>query len=280
MIYFKDISRYQGDYDMGANPDPAIMIKMSGGDDGLYYDSQAANNYNKTVANGKVPMMYHFYGGQDPVTEADFFIGACSPLADGDIMAIDVESGGTWNPQTDPGAVAKVTAFVNRIHDRTGMWPWVYLNRSTRQMYDWSPALNNCALWIAAPDVSFDADIPGIGVYQAQQGPIVNGVDTNAFFGTLEQLKKFGYNYATPAPQPAPQPDPTPAPTPEPTPQPVPTPTPTPIPEPTPVPTPEPVPSPQPTPQPTPGTNWKALIGTIVTAGAILVGAILAWLHS
>jgi hypothetical protein len=56
----------------------------------------------------------------------------------------------------------------------------------------------------------------------AQQGPIVNGIDTDAFFGTLDQLKKYGYHApAAPAPQPAPQPTPSPEPTPVPTPPPV-----------------------------------------------------------
>lgn len=260
-VDFKDISGVgQGVYNMDANPDQMVMIKMSGGDETtgprLYYDSQAARNYNNAIRLGKIPFMYHFYGGGDPITEADFFLKACSPLAEGDGMAIDVEGGSWWNPQTDPLAVAKVTAFINHIHDQTGMWIWKYLNRSTFQMYDWSPT-NNSALWIAAPDVSFDADITGIGVYMAQQGPIVDGVDTDRFFGTIDQLKEYGYHNAQPAPVPDPQPTPVPVPTPDPQP-PVPTPpVPDPVPQPpAPAPNPDPTPTPAPTPQPTPAQSW------------------------
>jgi len=187
MILFHDISRWQNNYNMAADPNPAIAIKMSGGDDGLYYDSQATNNYNHAVTTGKVPIGYHFAGAKDPLAEADFFVRSMSPLAENDVLAIDWEV-------SHPDPVGWCTQFVNRVHDKTGLWCWIYLNRSTKKAHDWSPVTNNCALWIAAPDVSFDADISGIGVYMAQQGPIVNGIDTDAFFGTIEQLKEYGYH--------------------------------------------------------------------------------------
>jgi len=264
-LAFKDISYAQGAYNMAANPDPAVMMKMSGGDAGLYYDSQAARNYGQATKYGKVPMMYHFYGGQDPVTEADFFVKACSPLANGDMLAVDIERGDTWNPQADPGAVGKIAAFVNHVHAVTGVWPWVYMNMSTANMYDWSPVFNNCAYWCAAPSYSFDATLPVKYAQTAQQGPIVGGVDTDAFFGDLSHLKLFGYKQApTPAPAPVPVPQP-PAPTPPPD---VKPPTPDPVPTPPP-PTPAPAPVPTPTPQPTPAQslivrliNWlKSLFG-------------------
>jgi hypothetical protein len=216
--------------------------------------------------------MYHFYGGGDPIVEADFFIKACSPLAPGDIMAIDVERGTYWNPQADPLAVSKVLAFINHVHDVTGMWPWVYMNMSTANMYDWSPVLNNCAYWCAAPSFGFDETLPVKYPQMAQQGPIVNGVDTNAFFGTLGQLKKYGYQAASPQPSPEPQPQPEPLPTPTPTPEPTPTPLPEPQPEPTPEPTPEPLPEP-----PT-SKYWKNLIIAVIAAVTAVVGAVIAWL--
>lgn len=240
MIFFKDISYAQGAYNMDANPDPMVMMKMSGGDGGLYYDDQAARNYNNAIRLGKVPFMYHFYGGQDPVTEADWFVKACSPLADGDGLAIDIERGITWNPQLDAGAVAKVSALVNHVHDRTGVWPWVYMNMSTANMYDWSPVFNNCAYWCAAPSFSFDDTLPVKYPQLAQQGPIVGGVDTDAAFATLDVVKEYTYHATQPTPEPQP------APTPEPTPAPVP------VPEPTPAPTPQPDPAPTPSPTPTP----------------------------
>jgi lysozyme len=84
-----DISQWQGAYkDYGT---PIVFIKVSGGDDGVYYDSQANNNYNQAKAAGKGIGMYHFAGGKDPVVEADFFVKACSPLEEGDVLVLDWE---------------------------------------------------------------------------------------------------------------------------------------------------------------------------------------------
>lgn len=251
MILFKDISYAQGLYNMDANPDPAVMMKMSGFytvSHLPYYDDQAARNYNNAVAAGKVPLMYHFAGGADPVQEADWFIGAVSPLAENDVLALD------WEIQ-NPDPVGWCNAFVNRVHDRTGVWPWIYMNMSTANAYDWAPVMANCGYWCAAPSFGFDEVLPVKYPQIAQQGPIVGGVDTDAFFGTVEQLKLYGYHVTQPVPAPlpvppAPEPLPNPPvptpPAPEPTPDPVPTPTPDPVPAPDPTPTPEPTPPPAP----------------------------------
>lgn len=196
MILFKDISYAQGIYNMDANPDPMVMMKMSGaytGSKGLYYDSQAAANYNNAIRLGKIPFMYHFAGGGDPVAEADWFVKACSPLAAGDGLALDWEI-----EHADP--IGWCLAFVNEIFNRTGVWPWVYVDRDRLGRYDWTPVLNKCGLWVPAPDESFDADLNLKYTVIAQQGPIVNGVDTDAFFGDLDQLRKYTYQPPPPAP--------------------------------------------------------------------------------
>ena len=66
MLLFKDISYAQGNYNMDANTDPMVMMKMAGGDGvttPLYYDNEAAANYNKAIRANKIPFMYYFYGG-------------------------------------------------------------------------------------------------------------------------------------------------------------------------------------------------------------------------
>ena len=85
----KDISIYQGAWqDTG---EEFVIIKMSGGDAGLYVDPNAASNYKSAVNAGKVVGGYHFAGGTDAVAEADFFVRAMSPLANNDIYALDWE---------------------------------------------------------------------------------------------------------------------------------------------------------------------------------------------
>jgi hypothetical protein len=207
MLLFRDISQYQGAYDMAADPNPIVMIKMSGGDGPagaeLYFDSQAYNNYTSAVSAGKAPGGYHFAGGGDPIAEADYFYRAMSPLAENDVMALDWEDG---NYTGDP--VAWCLSFVTEIHNKCGVWPLLYINISTLNAHKWGSVLATCGLWLAAPSYGFDQIIPEVkAVYMAQQGPIANGVDTDAFFGTLDEWKAYGYHQATTSsPTPNPQP--------------------------------------------------------------------------
>lgn len=197
MLPFHDISYAQGNYDMAANTDPMVMMKASGYYTGSlqpYLDTQLDNNYANAKKYGKIPFMYHFFvPAVDATAQADYFLRAVSPLTVGDGYAVDVEIDG-------PNLVQDVLTFVQRHHNNTGCWPWVYIDRYLRQKYDWSPVFALCSEWIAAPDVSYDSVVAGVGVYVAQQGPIVNGVDTDEYFGTLESLKSYTYGYVKPQP--------------------------------------------------------------------------------
>lgn len=272
MIYGKDVSQWNN-YTPGS--EDFVMIKMSGGDAGLYFDSKATVNYNNAVNAGKVVGGYHFAGGGDPVAEADYFVRAMSPVAENDVFALD------WEIQhADP--VGWCLSFVNEVHAKVGVWPLLYINISTCNTYDWSPVLQNCGLWLAAPSIAYDANAPISHVYVMQQGPIVGGIDQDVFFGDRAQLQAYGYHAPQP-PAPTPQPTP-PAPAP-----PAPEPTPTPTPEPTPAPEPAPIPTPSPNPSPAPAPTPPITPPTPVTpptppAGqgswlSRIIKAILRWLH-
>lgn len=226
-----DVSQWQGlinwDAVKAAGYEIAV-IKMSGGDDGLYLDSKANQNYYGAQRAGLAVGMYHFAGGGDPIAEADYFVTACSPLAENDVMVLD------WEVQ-HPNPVGWCQAFVNRVHERTGTWPLIYMNGSTRNAYDWTPVVQNCGVWIAWYGCDPEGDLPVPGVYVMHQYTstgsvpgIAGNVDLNAWYGTVEQFNKYGYHATVaPAPEPAPTPivdvtppAPTPAPAPEPTPAP------------------------------------------------------------
>ena len=190
---FKDISYAQGDYNMAANNDQIIAIRMSSGEGGLHFDTQATKNYNAASKAGKVIINYHFAGNGDPTAEAKFFIEAVSPFAENDVYALDHELGQT---------AAWCQTFCEYVHSVTGCWPLDYEDISLANSMGVVP---NCGLWLAAPSYGFDQTIPELKaglVYVAQQGPIVGGVDSDAWFGTLDELKKYGYHAPTPAPAP------------------------------------------------------------------------------
>lgn len=226
-----DVSQWQGSINWSAVPQQIAIIKMSGGDAGLYTDSKANANYYGAKAAGKAIGMYHFAGGGNPVNEADFFIAACSPLEASDVMVLDWEI-----PHGDP--VGWCNQFMNRVHDRTGIWPLIYMNLATFNAYNWSIITAKCGLWLAAWNNNYNADLTN-HVYVMHQYtsngtvPGIGGrVDLDMWFGTVDQFKKYGYQPPA-TPPPAQQPEPTPIPTPPPTPEPTP-PSPSPSPDPVP----------------------------------------------
>lgn len=268
MIPAKDISRWQGAWqDTG---EQIVMLKIGGGDDGLYYDSQATGNYNGAKADGRHVGGYFFIGWvAGAAQEASFFVKGMQPFAENDVFALDIESGSVAVPANAPQYVSDM---VNYIHDNTGVWPLLYMNLSTLNAHDWDSVLANCGLWLADWSVSPEATIPTNHTYVMQQyadGPVY---DHDEWFGTLAEFDAYGYHAPVapappapdPTPAPTPDPTPTPAPDPTPTPDPVPDPTPTPDPTPDPAPTPEPAPDPQPTPAPVKVGFWQSVIDAIV----------------
>lgn len=246
-----DISQWQGNIDWNAVDRPIAIIKMSGGDAGLYTDSKANQNYYGAKNAGKAIGGYHFAGGGNPENEADFFVAAMSPLEENDVLVLD------WEIQhADP--VGWCLAFVTRVHDRTGVWSLFYANGSTINAYDWSPVRNNCGTWVAWYGQDPEGNLPISGNYVMHQytsGGSVPGiagrVDLDAWFGSVDQFRKYGYHAPVFTP-----PNPTP-------PQPQPVPPPTPVPDP---PKPDPKPPVDPTPPPAPPSQDSQNISWLVRA--------------
>lgn len=220
---FHDISYAQGQYDMDADPNPAIEMKMTGfyyGSKTPYTDVQGARNYQNAVRTNKVPILYHFAGGADPVAEADYFVNeGAMPFADGDIYMLDYELNASMNPPADPDSWCR--AFADRVKERTGVYPLFYTYTSLLNQHGNFPkTLEVCGLIQANYGVSPDATIPGPAyiIQQYTDAPF----DTNASFIDLETLRKYAYHAPAVIPQPEAAPAPSAAPEPAPQPEPVP----------------------------------------------------------
>ena len=195
-----DVSRYQGTIDW-ANMPPIALIKMSGGDAGLYMDSMAATNYNNAKASGKAVGGYHFIGWTlGASAEATYFLQAMSPLAEYDVYALDVEA-----IPSGVNPVPYVSEMVNLIHSKINVWPLLYMNVSTLHAYDWSGLLANCGLWLADWNNDPAGTIPSVPTYVMQQYSDGPNYDHDEWFGTVDEFKAYGYHapVATSAPTPA-----------------------------------------------------------------------------
>lgn len=190
-----DVSRYQGTIDW-ANMPPIAMIKMSGGDAGLYMDSMAATNYNNAKANGKAVGGYHFIGWTlGASAEATYFLQAMSPLAEYDVYALDIEA-----IPSGVNPVPYVSEMVNLIHSKINVWPLLYMNVSSLHAYDWSGLLANCGLWLADWNNDPQGTIPNVPVYVMQQYSDGPNYDHDEWFGTVDEFKAYGYHAPAQAP--------------------------------------------------------------------------------
>lgn len=211
-----DISKYQGawqDY-----PADVVMVKISGGDQGLYIDPQAASNYNNVISSGKAFGGYHFAGGTDPIAEANYFLNAMKPWNPGEVAALDWEV-------SNPDPVGWCLAFVTQVHSVSGAWPLLYINLATLKAYNWTPVLNNCGLWLADwtgnPASTIDVGYKGYVMLQYSDGP---NYDHDEWEYDLQTFKAYGWPTPAVTPPPTPTPEPVAQPTPEPTNTPVPQP--------------------------------------------------------
>jgi lysozyme len=191
MLPAKDISRWQGAWqDTG---EPIVMIKMSGGDSGLYMDSQAAHNYDSAVAAGKAVGGYHFAGSTDPVAEANFFMNAMKPLTENDVYCLDWEVHNSNPP-------AWCLTFMQTVHNAIGVWPLIYMNLSTLNSFDWSAVLANSGLWLADWNNNPSGTIATSHTYVMQQYADGPNYDHDEWFGTIEEFNAYGYHATQPTP--------------------------------------------------------------------------------
>lgn len=93
-------------------------------------------------AAGKPWGFYHFAGDGEPQLEADYFVANTLSYFGEGVPVLDWEGN---------QSVEWVNAFVSRVHETTGVWPWIYANPWRFSQGD---VETNCMRWVASyPDV-------------------------------------------------------------------------------------------------------------------------------
>lgn len=184
-----DISNWQAGLDLRAMPDVQFAI-MKATEGTTFVDRYCDGWVQQAIQIGKLWGFYHFARNGDPIAEADHFVDSTVNYFGHGIPVLDWETGET---------VDWVNSFVRRVHDRTGIWPWVYGNPWRFNQGGVEP---NCGRWVASyPDhlvnPGFGAD-PGtvpdtdgaICCWQyASDGRVpgyVGDLDINEFYGDAE----------------------------------------------------------------------------------------------
>lgn len=107
--------------------------------------NQAANyQLGRASASGKSIGVYHYAMGRDARAEADFFVDNVKGYVGRAVLALDWES--QDNPQFGNGAW--VETWVRHVHDRTQVWPIVYVQASALGQLT-SFVREHCGVWVA-----------------------------------------------------------------------------------------------------------------------------------
>ena len=220
MLRGVDISMYQGvgtgdGYDF-------VIIKATEGN--CYTDPTCDQHYQRAKANGQLRGFYHFArpDGNDPLSEADYFVNECLGYFKDGIPVLDWEVN-TWE-------VWWAKQWLDRVYERTGVRPLIYMSASVVWNNDWSCISSDYGLWIAGYPAQYDVPYPpdpaenelpyDIGSWAFavmwQYTSSAGRLDKDVAYIDAVAWSKYAGSYVEPQPVAEPTPAPQPEPTPEP----------------------------------------------------------------
>lgn len=116
---------------------------------------------------GKSLGFYHYAGGGNATREADHFVNTIRPYVGEAVLVLDWESyqNSAW------GNSNWIRVFINRIHERTGVWPLVYVSAAFIPQIP-ADVRANCGLWVAqyANNNPTGWAVPAVELRQVRRG--------------------------------------------------------------------------------------------------------------
>lgn len=142
-FYVLDVSSYQN---------PSVITRESKNIGGVIVKATQGVNYVNPLCNaqyaeakrlGKLLGLYHYASGNDPVSEADYFIKNIKNYVHEAILVLDWEKAqnSAW------GNSEWAEKFVDRVHELTGVWPLLYTG--AEGISQCKSLVNKCGLWFA-----------------------------------------------------------------------------------------------------------------------------------
>lgn len=182
-----------------------------------FVDPDFERNWGAAKSEGIIRGAYHYLHPDDSgPQQADFFLRHANPQP-GDLVMVDVETylNSAKRAMTPQQVAACAVGFADIVRAKTGAWPVVYTDQSMAEG-GFLSTVGQCPSFIANPShVKLPSPIgPWHLVSFVQTGQ--RGVDTDEFYGTVEQLRRLAVAHPVPTEPPAPHPAPAPAPAPAP----------------------------------------------------------------
>lgn len=139
-----DISNWQRGIDLSKVPCDFVIAKATEGIG--YVDKNCDGFIQQALKLGKKIGFYHFArptANNDPIREADYFYNNCKGYFGKGIPILDWEAENKHN-------VAWAKKWLDRVYQRSGVKPVIYMSESVINSYDWSSVANaDYGLWVA-----------------------------------------------------------------------------------------------------------------------------------
>lgn len=140
-----DISHWQDGIDLKKIPCDFVIMKATQGT--KFVDNCCDKFYHVAKNLGKKLGVYHYFGGGDPIAEADHFVESIRGYIGEAILVLDWEKDDNIRFR-EGAAVAK--PFLDRVYEKTGVKPLIYMSKSVCREYDWSSVVSgDYGLWMA-----------------------------------------------------------------------------------------------------------------------------------
>ncbi len=139
-----DISNWQRGIDLSKVQCDFVIAKAT---EGIGYVDKSCDGFiQQALKLGKKIGFYHFArptANNDPIREADYFYNNCKGYFGKGIPILDWESENKHN-------VAYAKKWLDRVYQRCGVKPVIYMSESVVNSYDWSSVANaDYGLWVA-----------------------------------------------------------------------------------------------------------------------------------
>jgi len=183
-----DISHWQSGLSI-AKADPAFAI-MKATDGTTYVDPTCDGFVSQCKSHGALYGVYHFWQG-NATAEADWFVKNVKGYVGKGVLVLDFEG-------AHATSASAARAFLDRVYDKTGVRPLVYMSQSVTRQFDWSAVAKDYALWVAryGSDTYGDTGAwAAPAMWQWTSSGKVNGysgnVDKDHFYGDAKAWAAF-----------------------------------------------------------------------------------------
>lgn len=140
-----DISNWQKGIDLNQVPFDFVIIKATQGTS--YVNPDCDRAYQQAKKLGRKLGVYHYFGGSDPASEAQYFVNNIKGYIGEAVLFLDWEQ--IENKRFKQGPAAALP-FLDEVYRLTGVKPLIYMSKGVCREFDWSSvAARNYGLWMA-----------------------------------------------------------------------------------------------------------------------------------